>query len=370
MLDASSTGRTAFACGSRKLAALCEAASLQDQSPQVVGLFDALAPLCHDRDVRLPPRWSGITDDCTPFEFSVVLGEGRPNIRILIEAQDDPACPPTYWNAGLRVNEWLAHNVQVDFARFRQIADLFVPTDLNAAWAVWHGVDFGRDGAPLVKIYLCPYAQGIDRADAIIRETLARLGLAAAWPALAARKAPQDSFSHLSLDLDPGPSARVKVYIRHHDATLDALDARCDGIAGIVPGDWSAFCRAMVEGHDPLSLRPIFASYHLSRETPEQIGNAVLYLPMYPYVANDDIAHARLCAFLTGRGIGTETYSRCVAAVADRPLAQERGLHTYVAFQRKSGRPSITAYFGSRLYASRYWSMTVNPKRCWPSPVM
>jgi hypothetical protein len=56
--------------------------------------------------------------------------------------------------------------------------------------------------------------------------------------------------------------------------------------------------------------------------------------------------------------------------MADSPLDRERGLHTYLAFQRRNGQPQVTAYFGSRLYGSRYWGVVFNPRRCWPSPVM
>jgi hypothetical protein len=93
-------------------------------------------------------------------------------------------------------------------------------------------------------------------------------------------------------------------------------------------------------------------------------------LPLFPYAANDAIAHERIRDFLTVCGIATEAYSDGVAAMADGPLDRERGLHTYLAFQRRSGQPQVTAYFGSRLYGSRYWGVVFNPRRCWPSPVM
>jgi hypothetical protein len=370
MLNDPSMGRTSFDRGARKLAALCDAIGAADRKPQVVGMFEDLGVLCHDRDARLPPRWSGVTDDCTPYEFSVVLGDERPNIRILVEAQDDPACPQTYWRAGTKLNDWLAGNEQIDLDRFRRIEDLFVPTDPTAAWAMWHGVDFRRGGAPLVKLYLCPYAQGLERADAVMREALCRLGFAAAWPSVGALRGPKDLFSHLSLDLTADPTARIKVYIRHHDTTLDALDMRYATVAYSRSGDWSGFCQAIAKGHDPLSLRPIFASYHLTEAAPDRTHHAALYLPLYPYAANDAVAYERICGFLTACGIETDGYSQCVAALADGPLDCERGLHTYLAFQRRNGRPQVTAYFGVRLFQSRYWSFAFNAHRCWPSPVM
>jgi DMATS type aromatic prenyltransferase len=361
-----SLGRTAFARGARKLAALCDASGVVDRKPQIVGMFNEVAGLCGDRDVRLPPRWSGVTDDCTPFEFSVALHEGRPNIRLLVEAQDDPACPQSYWKAGMRLNDWLARNHRIDLAGFRQIEDLFVPHDPTAAWAMWHGVDFARAGSPLFKLYLFPHAQGPERADAVLRDALSRLGFADAWSSVAKLRGAKDMFSHLSLDLTATP--RLKVYIRHHDATLDALEAR-GATAGIRPGDWAGFCRAIAQGHDPLSLRPIFAAYHLNGATAERLQHAVLYLPLFPFAANDAIAHERISGFLAACGIASDIYSDCVTAMADGPLERERGLHTYLAFQRRNGLPQVTAYFGSRLYWSRYWGLVSNRRRCWPSPV-
>jgi DMATS type aromatic prenyltransferase len=359
---------TAFGLGRRKLAALCDAVGLA-QKDRIVGTFDELSAFCPDLDLALPPRWSSVTDDCTPYEFSVVFNRGQPNVRVVVEAQRDPASPQTYWSAAKALNDWLRHSHQIDFAKLELIEDLFVPTDPSAYWAMCHGVDFRRDGPPLFKLYLNPLAQGASRADDIVCEALSRLGLSGTWPSLMAIRAKNGQFTHFSLDLSSAPGARIKVYIRRRNATLDELDA-CLAIATRVrQRDWSSFCKTFARVEDTLSLRPIFVAYHATVESPDRLQNAVLHMPAFPYAQNDGVAYDRIRRLLVGCGLPTHTYRRCVEALADGPLGSQQGLHSFVSFQRRRQYPQITVYFGARAYYSRYGGIALDPEHCWPSPV-
>ncbi len=359
---------TTFGYGSAQLRALCDAAGFGNSKGRIVGTFEALAKFCKDRNLDLPPRWSGVTDDCTPFEFSIAIGGGPPSIRFLLETQDDPASPATYWTAGMRLTKWLARTYGVDLKRFDRVKDLFVPTDPLAYSAIWHGADFRLGGLPLFKVYLFPAAQGRIRADTVVREAISRLGFSHLWPSLLNLRGQKDVFNILSLDLSSESRARVKVYIRHRDAMLGELEARCGLACDNVPGDWSSFCRVIAGGQDPLSLRPIGGVYHLTSEEPDRITRAVLSLPLFPYAENDQVAYIRIRRLLADFDLPDEVYARCVKAFASAPLDSEKGLHTYVSFQREAGRPRITLYFGSRVYYKRYGCLALDPERCWPSP--
>lgn len=360
---------TTFGLGALKLEALCDAANLTGQKKKVSETFHALSILCKERDLNAHPRWSGVMDDCTPFEFSIVVCRGQPRIRILVEAQDDPPSPLSYWNAGKRLNEWFAAQWRVDLQRYHYIEDLFVPTDPCAYLAMWHAIDFREVGPPLLKLYVNPMAQGVARAKDIVAEALVRLEFQRAWPAILSMLGHNDQFTHFSLDLSSEPKARIKVYIRHRNVSLAELDSRFGLVYGRAGDDWSRFCRAILGDWDRLWRRPILACYHLTRDTLEQPSHATLYLPLFPYVENDRVAHDRIRQFLRDCGLPFESYSRCVGVLAASPLESEQGIHSFVAYQGASGKPQVTAYFNARLFYNRYGWLALSPKRCWPSPV-
>ena len=56
------------------------------------------------------------------------------------------------------------------------IKDLFSPTDPNALIAIWHSLEFRKDGLPLCKIYLNPGARGRDSTRSLVVAALDRLG--------------------------------------------------------------------------------------------------------------------------------------------------------------------------------------------------
>jgi DMATS type aromatic prenyltransferase len=365
---------TAFDFGTMQLQKLCDATGFSNRRKEMLNLFQELSRLCNDRDLNLPPRWSGVGDDCTPFEFSIEIQEARSSIRFLVEAQDDPASPKSYWDAGIRINEWLAQNWQIDLKRFKQIGDLFVPTSPAVYAAVGHGIGFRKDGPPLFKIYLNPMAQGVKNSESVISEALSRLGFSHAAPTLLAMRGPNDLFSHFSLDLSNSPEARVKVYIKRFNPTFDELDERCAAIDSTTRGKWSYFCKAILGDQSSLTRRPVYTSYHLIAETPNRPRHTVLHLPVLPYINNDQTAHDRIVGFLDHCGLPSELYSRSVSAFTRGPLALEQGLHSHVSYQCEMGRPRVTIYFGSRAYFTRYGWLSLAPERnrpenCWPSPV-
>jgi len=105
-MDRPDRPQTGHDVGLAQLEALCEAVGADAPGEAIVAFFRDAAGMCGARSLTSAPRWSAISDDCTPFEFSVVLQEGPPAIRVLLEAQDDPAGPATYWQAGRRLTAW------------------------------------------------------------------------------------------------------------------------------------------------------------------------------------------------------------------------------------------------------------------------
>jgi Tryptophan dimethylallyltransferase len=361
--------RNTFTFSYPQLEGLCNASGLAHQQTQVLGLFHSLAGLCNARDPKLPPRWSGVTDDCTPLEFSIAIHDGLARIRILVEAQDDPASPFTYWKAGKKLNEWLALRYGVDFTRYDQIEDLFVPADPLAYVAIWHAVDFRHEGSPLFKVYLNPAAQGATRASDITSQAIGRLGFQRAWPAIKKMCQARDTFVHFSLDLSSERTARTKIYIRHRNATLAELVDRASAVYGNIGDDWSRFCRAICGDLSTLWLRPVLSCYHLTAADPERPSDATLYVPLFPYARNDFVAYERITAFLKECALPVDIYSRCVHALTSSDLSSQQGIHTFISYQGTKENCQVTTYFNPRAFYSKYGWLALEPDRCWPSPI-
>src|SRR3981189_268971 len=71
--DKAYPGNNTFDFGSSQLRTLCDVNGFSDRKTQIVNLFQDFSVLCKSQDLRLPPRWSGVGDDCTPFELSVEI---------------------------------------------------------------------------------------------------------------------------------------------------------------------------------------------------------------------------------------------------------------------------------------------------------
>src|SRR5262249_19615032 len=148
------------------------------------------------------PRWSGFSDDCSPYELSVALGAKRPEVRVGFEPQAEPASPTSYWRAALHLNALLCETHRASIQAVRKVEDLFSPTDPNTYFAMWHGACFWPGREPGFKIYLNPYARGRGRAPCVLDEALARLGYPRAISSLAANlNADLDQFQALSVDM-------------------------------------------------------------------------------------------------------------------------------------------------------------------------
>src|SRR5689334_16012975 len=75
--------------GSRKLKAICEAVGFQAaKTDETLQLFpELLAPWGEQQIGESLPWRSDIGEEGTPFEFSLALSDGVPEVRIMVEAQ-------------------------------------------------------------------------------------------------------------------------------------------------------------------------------------------------------------------------------------------------------------------------------------------
>jgi hypothetical protein len=357
-------------CG-RQLRDICLAAGLVEQQEPIAALFDTLCGVAGLRRLPVQPRWSGVTDDCTPIEFSTTFNARETRVRFLIEAQDDPASPASYWNAGERLGAHLATMDGIRLEPMLAISDLFSPTDPNALFAIWHAMEFCKDGPPLCKIYLNPAARGRDTARTVVLAALDRLGFGRASDRLLKLLNRNEVITHLAIDLVSATQARVKIYTRLFRAAPLDFDRRAEAIGAEGGLDFADVCEVICRSADVLWQRPVMTCYHLTAADLTRPAGMTLYLPLYPYASSDHVATERITALLSQAGFGAPIYRK----IADRLVAGCRGtvgIHTYVGYKRLAGARGagqVTAYFNPSLFQAQYGRLALDPGHFWPSPL-
>jgi DMATS type aromatic prenyltransferase len=344
--------------GVQKLTALCHALDMSAKITEVVEIFRAMTISWRDRHVGDSSGWqSDLSDDGSPFEFSIALDPDKVELRVLVEAQGQDANLQSNWQAGLALNQYLAAHYNVSLDRFAQIADLFVPTNSDAKFSMWHSACFYPDKPSAFKLYLNPQSQHKSRAAAIVEESLVRLGFTHAWPTLAetaAQRGPdKDEFVYFSLDLADSNHARVKVYLRHHDATPAELESALSAASNYVPGDAIEFCQAMAPEHSSFSAKSMttcFAWIEGDNATP---SSGTLQLPISNYALNDRVVCDRLDLYLVQHSLPFSTYHLAIQSVATRSLAAGIGLHSYISLRRDRQHQRLVVYLNPEINVVR-----------------
>jgi len=289
-----------------------------------------------------------LTDDSSPFEFSLAFGPSGVDLRFLVEAQSLPVSSESAWRAGLSLNDRLARDYGADFTQFDKIKDLFAPiASIPARFLLWHSAVFHGDGStPMFKAYLNPQVVGHDASDRLLERTLRELDLEHAWQFLSANAVQPSRLVYFSLDLVPREKARVKVYIAHPDARADEVAPRdCDASAAL--GDVESVVDQLTGTRGPFSARPILTCYAFRADQSQP--QFTLHVPVRSYISDDSEAVDRVCQILTPDQAGV--LRRAVTSIADRPLASGRGLLTYVAIRHEEGSRCVTVYLSPELYA-------------------
>jgi DMATS type aromatic prenyltransferase len=341
--------QTYVECGVNKLTALCQSVGLGNQTAQIIEVFQGITASWGNKKVGDKSGWqSDVSDDCAPFEFSLALDADRVELRILIEAQGQAASLASNWQAGLELNQYLAKNYQVSLDRFNQIADLYTPTNAAAKFSMWHAVCFTADRAPSFKVYLNPQAHSRGRSAATIEESLVRLGFTHAWPTLAetaAQRGPdQDEFVYFSLDLAADDQARVKVYLRHHDATPTELEAALSAARNYVVGDAIEFCQAMAPEQTIFAAKPAISAFSWVTGDQATPSTGTLHLPISNYAINDQQVGDRLDLYFIQHGLPVAMYQSAIQALATRSLAAGVGMHSYTSLRREQQQRHVTLY--------------------------
>jgi DMATS type aromatic prenyltransferase len=343
--------------GAQQLRALATGCRLDSQLPLMTETLEKLLGASARAVTEAGPAYvSDVVDDQTPYELSIALGSGDPELRILAEPTTDDHSLIGRWRAARALEPWLRARLGADLHRLDRIADLFDPTVAHAEQgpllAMWYAVAFRADRPPEVKAYLDLRARGSAASLGLVEEVLDRLELGRAYPHLlreAGRRGPWlDELVYFSLDLAAHARARIKVYFRHHEAT--AADAeRIVGLrGGVEPGEVRTFCATILGDEGPYLSRPLVSCWAFSGNA--KPASAAVYAPIAYYVHDDAEARARIHRWLDSKAVAPDPYETSLAHFARRPLAANVGLHSYVGFKRDRGAPKVTTYLAPEAY--------------------
>jgi len=342
--------------GSSRLRALCEAVGYEREEVETVQrFFTVMSGRWGSQRFGSGPRWlSDITDDHTPYEFSMALEGSKPEVRFLIEAQNEPTTLKSSWEDGLALNERLHQEFGVPLERFNRVKDLFEPRNAEARFSLWHAFGLKAGGVPGVKAYLNPMARGDAHAHELVQEALARLGFANAWrfiSEVAMRRGRKDQLIYFSLDLSAHRAARIKIYIAHQDATADDVEAIMSQTKEYVPGEACAYYRKMLgcDGGFPV---PRSTQTCLAFTSDDDVSpyHVTLYVPVRCYAKHDQEGLERIRSVLEPSRYAV--LERAVTALARRPLDAGVGLIQWASMRREAGKMRMTFYLASEGYST------------------
>jgi DMATS type aromatic prenyltransferase len=366
--------QTYVECGVEKLTALCHAVGLSGKIEQITAIFRSLTTSWGDKAVGDTTGWrSDVSDDGAPFEFSLALDPDKVELRVLVEAQGRDGSLQSNWQAGIELNQYLSAHYNVSIDRFEQIADLYAPTNSDAKFSMWHSACFYPDKEPAFKLYLNPQAQQPSRAAAIVEESLVRLGFTHAWPTLAetaAQRGPdKDEFVYFSLDLAAHNRARVKVYLRHHDATPAELESALSAARNYVAGDAIEFCQAMAPEQSSFSEKSITTCFSWVEGDNANPSSGTLQLPISNYAIDDRVVCDRLDLHLIEHSLPFSLYNSAIQSFATRSLEEGVGMHSYISLRRDRQQQRLVIYLNPEVNGVRPPNKiaTIKPKQSIPS---
>lgn len=360
---------TRFDAAATALRAVARASGFDsDEEERAVAVFRLLARSWADTPLSAPPPWSGLGADASGCDVSMVLDGARQEVRVTVEAQGHPPSPQAYWNAAMGLSETLEARHGADISRLKALEDIFRPLDPNAAGALWHGAVFQNGKAPWFKVYLHVMALGRHRARSTARAALDRLGLVASWPAVESRLQDADELLFLSFDLVAGDAGRVKIYIRHAEATAAALARAAQSPGSDNAGGIQSFVDELAGGPGRIIRRGALTSLQLKGGSEEPV-HASTHIRLYPHcAASDSVLFTRLERVLRQFGIPSTPYRAAFRSLTS-PTRTDEALHGWASIQWTRERPSVTVYLSPRLYFERLGPIALDPPRMWPSPV-
>jgi DMATS type aromatic prenyltransferase len=328
---------------------LCESLGLGSHTADVRALFARVTRAWSHHPLDRGPLWaSDLTDDHTPYEFSIAYRGDRPELRMLVEAQTPGGSLLDQWRAGMALQAELTSDLGASRERFDAICAGFAPTaGSRGRFALWHAVVFDPGGRHLAKAYLNPRIDGPSHAPQRVRSALHGAGLAHAWDTVARLLDPHSELCYLSLDLtDDG--GRIKVYIAHPGATIASYAARLDALGATTARDAAALIGQFAGPDQRFEHRPLLTC--LGFRSDPAAPDVTTHVPVRSYVDSDQDSLDGIGAYLHPRAFARLT--EAVRRLAGVPLRASRGRVSYVSRTRTPAGPRHTVYVAPLCHAA------------------
>jgi DMATS type aromatic prenyltransferase len=349
--------RTFVDFGTERLVALCGSLGVDSDARSLVGAFERLVHGWGQRRIGKSPAFrSDVADDGAPFEFSIALSSGPPEIQVYVDPQADPPTAASNLTAARGSLEVVARELGAPLDRLRELEDLFLPPEPGPPFGLWIGVSWAPGRGVRLKVYLNPHVRGREHGRHLVSEAMRRLGFDRAWNDVGevlSLNDGRDEVGIVSLDLSQSANDRIKLYVRHHRATIERIGrvARLTGEHS--PSDVAAFYGALAGNPGPFSKKPAATVFAFADRASHHPYSAALEFPIGAYVETDEVARQRIGNCLSIFGLSPEAYEAAIRAFATRPLDARAGIHAHVTLRRVAGGPRIAVYFASEAYLAR-----------------
>jgi len=336
--------------GSARLRALCSALGQSDKATRdALEVFRLVSEPWGRRPLGGTPAWrNDLTDDCTPFEFSLGFEGDKPELRILFESQPELS-QASSWHAGLTLQEELRRKNLADTSVFEQVAQLFAPpANSTPRFSLWHSAVLRDKGAFLFKAYLNPAIGGAEQERPLVEEAFRRLGLEQSWGFVRARLngvSATTTLPYLSVDLEARSTARVKLYLSAKHA--DSVESLLAGCTNSVPGQARSWLRQLTGHQGDYLSRPILVCFSFRGGTPAP--EATVHIPIRSYAPNDEAALQRASDLLPAES--ARQLHRAMTALAEHPLRETRGVLAYVSLRPVERHLRVTTYLAPGAYS-------------------
>lgn len=346
-----------------------------------------------------PSQWASYTtDDYSPIEYSWNWdGAGeRPKIRFAIEAigpqTGTPGDPFNQLRSEDLISSLCTNSTSVDLQLFRHFWNSLLVSSNDTTLiderappcshrsSLFIAYELGGNKTR-VKAYFMPMLRSLEtnqtRTQVIARaiHSLGQSQWSATYPALETminflqtdQTGSQTEVEMVAVDcLDP-KDARVKVYIRHPQTswesvcTIMTLNGRIEVSKGDLEELWQFWRSVLSLDNDfssstelPDSDHPTAGMFYcFYAKEGDELPTPKLYVPAKHYGQNDQAIANGLAQYFGDRGKDryVNNYQNVLGQISrHRPLASQRGIHTYISCRLTDRGLSVTSYLSPEIY--------------------
>ncbi len=356
---------THLACGSlslyesvaRQLARLITLFDLHDRREEIARTYEFICgeslaiPLG-----RRPPPFSKISNDGTPFQFSLMLGKARPPLQFLSEV----GIPGSSTHERVTLSrERISGLTRLLFRRQEsavdRILDQQAPSNnprllADPGGAFWVGASFSPSSAPVLKVYINGKWGSEDERWERVDSFVANFGVSGRWVEIRKILPAWTRPLGMALTIGVGGYLKGRVYFRTYDNSIERYEKLTEFTESQVSQLLHQFTETFSDENRPFPTGSVVCSFGFptGRELDfkfEVCGHCVF---------TNDASAAQMCVrWLESIGIDPSPYLLVLEVVSDNRLCEKKTeLHCFVGFGFGHGSASSSIYLKPRVMPS------------------